>query len=90
MARYAKYIHRKFFRKDVKNNDEAKTADETMEKDEIKILDATHPFTFQMEDNSKNATLTDSIHGDICKYANNREDGFILGKGGALSLDQPP
>jgi hypothetical protein len=65
--RYAKYIQRRFFSKDVKTNDEAKTADETMSKHEIKILDATHPFTFQMENNSNNDTLTDSIHGEICK-----------------------
>jgi hypothetical protein len=61
--RYAKYVEKRFF----STNDDQVTNEESDNKKMIKILDASPPFTFQMEDNSTNSTFSESTHGKICK-----------------------
>lgn len=58
--RYAKYVEKRFF-----SDDEGKGGE--TDKNTIKILDASPPFTFQMEDNSANGTLSEATHGKVCK-----------------------
>ena len=58
--RYANYVQTRFF-----DNDEQATDDD--DDDYFKVLDASHPFVFQLENNDANETLYPTILGDTLK-----------------------
>jgi len=60
--RYAQYVQREF----VQQNDAA--AVDSKDSSSFKVLDASHPFVFQLENNDSNETFSTQDHADISQH----------------------